>query len=1112
MSYPYENNLDLIMPQTPKLAGSGFKAFLVMIFLSVSVFSQAQFSMTETFANNSISPNLIIGNNAALTAASGIDPAGQGWLRLTNAIGQSGYCYIDKNIPSGLGVLAEFEFKAWSTSYDPNADGFSMFLFDANYGPGTFSIGSPGGALGYIGVSGGYIGIGLDEFGNNSNPLAISDVSAPGFTSQAITVRAPTSQNNVYLTGTGANLANTPLAGTALGFGYSGTGRPADNVYYRKVRITVAPIGGLYQIIVALQTSPSGTMTNVLTTTTATPPPANLKIGFAASTGSYWANHEIRNLTVTTPGGVRAEKTGPQLFKNNDNVSYKVKVYNDGFTPQAGIAFTDSLPTGFQFGSIAFDNAGNPGNNFDVNAGSVINHVYTNNSLGLGVGSYGIVTINGTMTLTDSTTKQMRNTAIAKSPAGVIDPDLINDTSRYTSYRVPFVNSKDISICSGNNIGLALVTMAGAQLNWTVSSTGSVTGAAAGSGTADASGKFTLSQTVTNTGTTPALVKYTITPSYVHTLADGSTLTATGSPVESTVTVNPTPATPTITQTPVCEGADQIFKASSSTPGVSYNWTGPKLIIINEQAILQDATPNNTVYSVSATLNGCTSPAASTTLQLKPVPAVPTITWTPVCEGADEVLTASSVTAGVTYNWTGAKPLTVNNNQATIKAATTADNGTYSVTATLSGCTSQPGTADVVIKPVSIGLAADYNGGQGSICDGNDLLLWAASGTPGVTYNWTGPNGFTSNSATPTIEKASLSAAGIYKITTTLNGCTSKAADLNVVINKNPSVSVNKKDVTCQGRSDGSITLIVTDGLAPYSYKWNNGTNQQTLANLPVGKYNALVTDANGCYTNTPSIVVNDGVAPPPTAVADNLEACQGAGYLTLSAEGTNLQWYNNDGTSLSSAPRVSKGTPNSYSYYVSSKDASGCESVKTLITALIKPVPEITAVNKQEANCNGYAKGSFEVLVEGGCKNTGYSFSLLNTTQSQPSSTFTNVAPGNYTVQVTDACGCSVTQSLAMTVKMIDCDLQLPNAFTPNNDNKNDIFRPTSWGIVSDYKLQIYNRQGQLVFQGTRPEDGWDGTIRGMVQSEGTYIWLLNYKNANGELRNLKGTVVLLK
>ncbi|MBV4360106.1 Ig-like domain-containing protein [Pinibacter aurantiacus] len=1100
------------MPQTPKLPGSGFKTLFVMIFLSVSVLSQAQFSMTETFANNNISPNLIIGNNAALTAASGIDPAGQGWLRLTNNIGQSGYCYINKNIPSGLGVLAEFEFKAWSTSYDPNADGFSMFLFDANYGPGTFSIGALGGALGYIGLPGAYIGIGLDEFGNNSNPSVVGDVSAPGFISQAITVRAPTSQNNIYLTGTGANLGNTPLAGTALSYGYSGTGRPTDDVYYRKARITVAPIGGLYQIIVALQTSPSGTMTNILTTTTATPPPANLKIGFAASTGSYWAYHEIRNLTVTTPGGVRAEKTGPQLFKNGDNVSYKVKVYNDGFTPQSGIAFTDSLPAGFQFGSIAFDNAGNPGNTFDANAGSVVNNVYTNSSLGLNGGSYGIITLNGMMALTDSATKQMRNTAIAKSPTGVVDPDLINDTSRFSSYRVPVINKKDINICGGSNTSLALATMAGAQLNWTVSSTGSVTGAVAGSGTADASGNFTLNQTVINTGTTPALVTYTITPSYIHTLADGSTLTATGTAVASTVTVKPMPATPIITLTPVCEGGDQIFKASSSTPGVTYNWTGPKLIIINDQAILQAATPNNTIYSVSATLNGCTSPVASTTLQLKPVPATPTISWTPTCEGADEVLTASTVTSGVTYNWTGVKPLIVNNNQATIKAATTADNGTYSVTATLDGCTSQSGTADVVIRPAPYGPAASYNGGNGSICQGSDLSLWAASATPGASYSWTGPNGFASNLATPMISNASLSAAGHYLVTATSNGCTSKPTDLNVVINNKISVDVNKKDVTCQGGSDGTIVLTASNGLAPYSYKWNNGSNQQMLANLPAASYNAKVTDANGCYVNTSSIVVSDGAALPPTPVADNIEVCEGTGSLTLSAEGVNLQWYNSDGSSLPSAPQISKGTPNAYSYYVNSKDALGCESPKTMITAWIKPVPEITAINKREANCNGYPKGIFEVLVDGGCKNTGYTFSLLNTTQSQISATFTNIAPGNYTVQVTDACGCSASQSVTMTVKMNDCDLQLPNAFTPNNDNKNDIFRPTSWGIVSDYKLQIYNRQGQMVFQSTRPEDGWNGSIRGMVQPEGTYVWLLNYKNANGELRNLKGTVVLLK
>lgn len=1353
------------MPIQLKLHQSSFKTLFVLIFLSVCGVSQAQFSLTETFANNSIPSNLIIGNNAQLTAASGIDPAGQGWLRLTDNLGESGYCYINQNIPSGLGVLAEFEFKAWSTSMDPNADGFSMFLFDANYGPGTFSIGNLGGALGYINLPGAYIGIGLDEFGNNSNPLVGGDALAPGFTSQAITVRAPTSQGNVYLAGTGLYLGGTPLQGTLLSYGASAFGRPPDYVYYRKVRITIAPVAGsMYQIIVALQTSPSGTMTNVLTTTTATPPPANLKIGFAASTGSYWANHEIRNLTVTTPGGVRAEKTGPQLFKNGDDVSYKIKVYNDGLTTQSGITVTDSLPAGFQFGSVAFDNAGNVGNTFDISAGAVSNNVYTNNSLGLDVGSYGIVTINGKMALTDSATKQMKNTGIAKAAAGVIDPDLINDTSRFISYRVPVVNKKDATICSSNSTGLTLVTMAGAQLNWTVSTSGSITGATASSGIADASGNFTLNQTVTNTGTTPGTVTYTITPSYIHSLPGGSTITATGDPVICTVTVNPRPianditiadaavcsgksatlvassttisnpvfkwytdaaltqltftgstfttpaltqaisyyvtvengsacpnlttnakkvnvtinanpaapvlpasvyvcdgspltlsttaligysynwtwgtggtasgatanitsqatqadavsylltatetatgciatntvdvllkplpAVPSITWTAVCEGSDQLLAAASTTAGATYNWTGPTPLTINsDKATIKAATiAANGVYSVSATLNGCTSNAATTNVQIKPMPAVPTLSWTAVCEGSDQLLKAVSTTPGTSYKWSGAKLLIIND-QAIIQAATVASNGVYGVAATLNGCMSAQATGNVQIKPMPVAPTASYNTG---VCQNSNLLLSASTTTVGtIGYNWTGPNSYTSNLAAPSIAKAGLSAAGHYLVSATLNGCTSASTDLNVAINAAPappaitgsleacvggtpiqlanhltniqnvtwftqsgtligavaptvptdkagnvvylaannsaqhcqsdlvtltasvktnvSVAVNEKDVTCKGGTNGSIELTVTTGLAPYVYKWSNGTNQKNAVNLPAGKYNALITDANGCNVNTADIVVKDGVAPQPP-VANNFEVCEETGSATLTANGTNLQWYSSDGSSLSAAPRIDKSTPKFYSYYVSSKDALGCEGAKTIITALIKPRPQITAINKKEPNCNGYVKGTFNVSATGGCNSGAYTFTLLNTMFTQSTGNFKNIEPGTYAVQVSDACGCSVTQSVDMNVKMIDCDLQLPNAFTPNNDNRNDIFRPTAWGNISDYRLQVFNRQGQLVFQSTTPANGWDGTIKGMEQPQGTYIWQLVYKNEKGELRNLKGTVVLVK
>ena len=118
---------------------------------------------------------MIIGDDAKLTSGDE-DPVNAGWLRLTSdGNDQKGYAYVNKSFPSTLGVLIDFEYTMWRTRPDNTyhgADGISVFLFDAQYGPGNFTLGYYGGSLGYAnretnqpGVTGGYLGIGLDAYG-----------------------------------------------------------------------------------------------------------------------------------------------------------------------------------------------------------------------------------------------------------------------------------------------------------------------------------------------------------------------------------------------------------------------------------------------------------------------------------------------------------------------------------------------------------------------------------------------------------------------------------------------------------------------------------------------------------------------------------------------------------------------------------------------------------------------------------------------------------------------------------------------------------------------------------------------------------------------------------
>ena len=305
--------------------------FLVVVLLLGSLWppapAQAAFSfpLTETF-KGSTTTDWTLGGTAVLTGGTVVphpDPANNGWLRLTtsvnpNGVYQAGYAYYNPPIPTGRGLVITFDYGVWGGT---GADGLSFFLFDG--ATTTFNVGASGGSLGYAqssgvnGLSNGYLGLGLDEFGNYSNPNQ-SRIGGPGLVPEAVAIRGPGSgmANYVYLTGT-TKLTIAPWSLPKLdcpqnytGFtnigvtngvcGSDGVTRPGSATYYRQVQIIVTPVGAAYQVTVAMKFGTSDTFRTLLGPfTIPTSAPGTLKMGFAGSTGGNTNYHEIRNLNVT---------------------------------------------------------------------------------------------------------------------------------------------------------------------------------------------------------------------------------------------------------------------------------------------------------------------------------------------------------------------------------------------------------------------------------------------------------------------------------------------------------------------------------------------------------------------------------------------------------------------------------------------------------------------------------------------------------------------------------------------------------------------------------------------------------------------------------------------
>jgi hypothetical protein len=140
-------------------------------------------------------PGWTLSDHAFLTAPS-IDPAGSGWLRLTSiAYAQRGEAlYIGGHFAGAQPLVVKFNYVSWGGT---GADGIALFLYDATK---DMSGAADGGGLGYCRGAGGYLGIGLDEFGNFSNANRCTS-GGPGFTPQAVVIRGPVGTGNPYIAG-----------------------------------------------------------------------------------------------------------------------------------------------------------------------------------------------------------------------------------------------------------------------------------------------------------------------------------------------------------------------------------------------------------------------------------------------------------------------------------------------------------------------------------------------------------------------------------------------------------------------------------------------------------------------------------------------------------------------------------------------------------------------------------------------------------------------------------------------------------------------------------------------------------------------------------------------
>jgi gliding motility-associated-like protein len=255
-----------------------------------------------------------------------------------------------------------------------------------------------------------------------------------------------------------------------------------------------------------------------------------------------------------------------------------------------------------------------------------------------------------------------------------------------------------------------------------------------------------------------------------------------------------------------------------------------------------------------------------------------------------------------------------------------------------------------------------------------------------------------------------------------------------------------------------------------------------------------IKVNKNGCNAAEDSIVVAVGDTNAVRLPRDTT-ICEGH-TITLDAGNgyTNYTWQ--DGSGKSSTEVNLPGI-----YWVRLTDRNGCSYTDSVTIGPVRSIP-FSFLPADTVICEGT---SFSLRPIGSFK--GYSWSNGDTTNAIKVGD-----PGRYTLQVVDKFGCIGNDTISINTRKCPTGIFFANAFTPNQDGLNDVFRPLLFTRPVYYHLMIYNRWGQMVFQSVDPGTGWDGRNGNEVQQAGVFIWMCTYQ-FRGETKNVvKGSVLLLR
>lgn len=464
--------------------------------------------------------------------------------------------------------------------------------------------------------------------------------------------------------------------------------------------------------------------------------------------------------------------------------------------------------------------------------------------------------------------------------------------------------------------------------------------------------------------------------------------------------------------------------------------------------------------------------------------------------------------------------------------------GEYTVTliiATNSGC------GDTISQTVTAYHQPNAQFSATSVCEG-DASVFTDNSTVNAVFGdnvtgwaWNFGNGSTSTQQNPNHTFGSQNVYNVSLTVTTNNGCTNNVT-IPVTVYPIP-VANFSSNVVCLGVPTAfTNTSTVSNENSPNTinnWLWNFGdggtsTNQNpSYTYTAAGSFNATltVTTNNGC-TDVITLPVFVSEAPNISFTGSNLEGCSPVCFVltsttTSSSPIANLVWNFSNGITYTGSTvgdcfTNNSGNPISLGVELVATNTEGCSS------SLFEP--NYINVNHNPIAYFTYNPIDPDVLYSDVDFINGSSFgdNFLWTIEGNGTSTVLNPSiefgemPDQYLVELiayTDE-GCSDTVTSIVNIKD-RIIFYVPNTFTPDEDEFNPTFTPifTAGFDPFDYKLLIYNRWGEILFESNDASIGWDGTYNGKIVKDGTYIWNIEFKETMSDKRHVHtGHINLLR